>query len=170
MMNLILFAPFQPTPGMAIWSLVIFLLFWFIFGKLAFKPILNSLTNRENDIQKALDEAKLAREEMSKLKSENEAILTEAREERAAMIKEAKDAGKKIVEEAKSKAKEDAQKIIDDARIQIEQQKTAAMTEVRKEVGIMALDIAEKIMKKDLASNTDHQTLVSKLVSDITNN
>ena len=82
MINILLFAPFQPTPGLAIWSLIIFFLFWFIMGKMAFKPIMQGIKTREDDIQSALDEAKKAKEEMANLKSENEALLQQAREER----------------------------------------------------------------------------------------
>ena len=98
-MNIVLLADFsviRPEPGMLIWTTIIFLLFWFILGKLAFKPIGEALKSRENSIQSALDEAKNARLEMEHLKSENDKILAEAREERSKMLKEAKETKKKM--------------------------------------------------------------------------
>src|SRR5690606_36315746 len=107
MISLLTFTPFQPTPGLAFWSLVIFLLLWIIMYKLAFKPIAESLAKREDDIQHALDQAKIAREEMANMKAENEKLLAEAREERTKILQEAKDAKTSIITEAKLKAKEE---------------------------------------------------------------
>ena len=122
-MSLLLFAPFQPTPGLAIWSAVIFLIFWFMMSRLAFKPITQALKKREDDIQTALDEAKKAKEEMSNLKAENNQLLQQAREERAAMLNEAKETKNNIIAQAKEKAKADVNKIVSDARVEIENQK-----------------------------------------------
>jgi len=170
MMTLLLFAPFQPSPGLAIWSLVIFLIFWAVMGKTAFKPIVEALKKREDDIQASLDEAKLAKEEMSNLKSENEALLQTAREERAALLNDAKDMKNKIIADAKEKAKADANKIVADARVEIENQKKAALAEVKDTAGLMALDIAEKVIKKELKGNADQEAFVSQLVSEISSN
>jgi F-type H+-transporting ATPase subunit b len=170
MFYLTLFAPFQPTPGLAIWSAIIFILFWVIFGKFAFKPIVQGLEARENDIQSALDEAKKAKEEMANLKSENEVLLQQAREERAAMLVEAKETKNSIISEAKDKAKAEANKIIVDAKSEIENQKKAALAEVKSEVGVMALQIAEKIMKKDLQGDSNQIDLVNKLVAEVNQN
>jgi len=170
MINLFLFAPFQPTPGLAIWTVVIFLLFWFIFGKYAFRPILNGLESRETDIQNALDEAQKAKEEMSNLQAENESLLQQAREERAAMLKEAKDAKTQIITEAKDKAKVEANKIISDARLEIENQKNAAIAEVKNQAGTLALDIAEKVLRKELKGDSDQVAYVNQLVGELSNN
>lgn len=169
-MSLLLFAPFQPTPGLAIWSAVIFLIFWFMMSRLAFKPITQALKKREDDIQSALDEAKKAKEEMSNLKAENEQLLQQAREERAAMLNEAKETKNNIIAEAKDKAKADANKIVSDARLEIENQKKAALAEVKNSAGLMALDIAEKVIKKELAGDSAQQDLVQQLVKEIADN
>lgn len=170
MIDLFLFAPFQPTPGLAIWTVVIFLLFWFIFGKYAFGPILRGLESRETDIQSALDEAKKAKEEMANLQAENESLLQQAREERATMLKEAKDVKNTIISEAKDKAKAEANKIISDARLEIENQKKAAIADVKNQAGSLALDIAEKVLRKELKGDSEQVTYVNKLVSEISNN
>ncbi len=170
MLGLLLFAPFQPTPGLALWSLIIFFLFWFIMSKLAFKPIIKGIQTREKNIQTALDEAKKAKEEMANLKSENEALLQQAREERAAMLVEAKETKNTIISEAKDKAKAEANKIMTDAKNEIDNQKKAALAEVKSEVGVMALQIAEKIMKKDLKGDSNQIDLVNKLVAEVNQN
>lgn len=169
-MSLLLFAPFQPTPGLALWSLIIFLLFWFIMKKLAFKPIMEALKKREDDIQSALDEAKLAKEEMSNLKNENEQLLQQAREERAAMLNEAKETKNNIIAEAKEKAKSDANRIVADARQEIENQKKSALAEVKNKAGLMALEIAEKVIRKELKGDSAQEAFVSKLVDEISSN
>ena len=145
------FAPFQPTPGLALWSLIIFLLFWGLMSKFAFKPMMNGLKKRESDIKSALEEAQKAREEMANLKAENETILAEAREQRATMLREAKETKAAIISEAKDKAREEANRMTSTAKIEIENEKKAAMIEVKNDVGNMATEIAEKILRKELA-------------------
>lgn len=161
------FSVIKPDFGLIFWTAVIFLIFWFMIGKLAFKPIAQALKKRENDIQSSLDEAKRARQEMADLKSENEDLLAQAREERSAILKEAKQARDKIVAEAKEKANEEAQKIVAQAKEQIEHQKQAAMTELKNQVGGMALSIAEKVIRKELAGNADQESFVNGLVNEI---
>lgn len=161
------FAPFQPTPGLALWSLIIFVLFWFIMGKYAFKPIASALKKRESDIQNSLDQAAQAREEMAKLNAENEQILAEAREERGKILKEAIDAKNTIINEAKTKAKEEASRIVTSAKLEIENERKAAMISVKNEVGTLATDIAEKVIRKQLAGDNDHESFVGKLIDEI---
>ena len=98
----------KPDVGLIAWTILIFALFWGLMAKFAFRPIINALKKRKSDIQNSLDEAKRVREEMAKMKAENEELLAQAREERAKILKEAKEAGDRIVAEAKDKAKEEA--------------------------------------------------------------
>jgi len=169
-MNLIFlsssFAPFQPTPGLALWSLIIFLLFWALMSKFAFRPIADALDKRNGDIQSALDEARKAKLEMANMKAENERILGDAREERSKILNDAKDMKNKIVTEAKEQAKLEANKIATNAKIDIENQKKAAIVEVKNNAGMMALEIAEKVIKKELKGKSEHETFVNKLVND----
>lgn len=169
-MFLVEFSPMIPEFGMFFWTVLLFLLVWFFLGKTAFGPIADALQKREDDIQHALDEAKLAKAQMADLQASNEKLLQEAREERAALLTEAKNTKNSIISEAKAKAKEDAQKIINDAKVEIENQKQAAMAEVKKEVGTLALDIAEKVLKKELKSDADQVSFVNKMVSEISQN
>lgn len=167
MFYLLDFNPMLPDVGLVFWSTVTFGLFWLIVGRFAFKPIAGALRKRENDIQDALDKARKAKEEMAALQADNERILSEAREERARILKESKDAGDKIITESKDKAKEEAQKIVTSARLEIENQKKLAIDEVKKQVGGMALDIAEKVLRKELANDSAQQAYVEDLVKEM---
>ena len=161
------FSPIKPEFGLFFWTLIFFLLFWLLIGKFAFKPITESLKKRETDIQDAIDSAKKTREEMSNLKAENEKILAEAREERAKILSDAKDTRNSMISEAREKAKEEASKVINSAMVDIDNQKKQAMAEVKDQVSIMALDIAEKIIRKELQSSPDQQSFAKKLVDDL---
>jgi len=167
MIFLISFTPFQPTFGLAFWSLVIFLLFWFIMSRVAFKPIAEALSKREHDIQDSLDQAKNAKLEIANMKAENDKLLAEAREERTIMLNEAKDQKNKMISEAKDQAKEEASKIMQNAQVEIESQKLAAKQSLKAEVGTMALDIAEQVIRKDLKNDSSQVDLVNSLVSNL---
>jgi len=159
--------PIKPDIGLILWTTVAFLLFWGLIGKYAFGPIKDALKKRESDIQTALDEAKKAREEMANLNAKNEELLAQASEERAKILKEAKEAKDAIISEAKDKARDEAQKIVASAKSEIENQKMAAMTDVKNQAGMMALNIAEKILKKELAGNSDQENFANSLVEEI---
>lgn len=164
------FSVIRPDWGLFFWAIVIFAIFWFFLGKFAFGPIADALEKRENDIQDALDQAKLAREEMQKLQADNEALVQEAREERAKILKEAKDTKDAIVREAREQAKVEANKMILNAKVEIESQKNAAIAEVKNQLGSMALEIAGKVIKKELASDKDQIGYVDKLVDELNMN
>ena len=151
------FSPIKPEFGLFFWTVLFFVLFWLLIGKYAFKPITESLKQRENDIQDAIDSAKKAREEVNNMKAENDRILAEAREDRAKILSEAKDTKNSIINEAKEKAKEEASKVINSAMADIENQKKLAMVEVKDQVSKLALEIAEKIIRKELQSNPEQQ-------------
>ena len=161
------FNPIKPDLGLIVWTTAIFAIFWILIGRTAFKPIANALKKREEDIQGALDEAKKAKEEMSNLKAANEKLLAEAREERSKMLKEAKETKNKIINEAKQAAKDEASKVMTQASLDIENQKKAAMMEVKNEIGAIALSIAEKVIKKELSGNAEQENFVNALVDDV---
>ena len=139
-----------PELGLFFWTLVAFLAVFFILRKFAWKPILSSLGDREKGIADSIATAERVKGEMTQLKSENEKLLAQAREERTLMLKEAKEMKDKIVNDAKDQAKAEANKIIIDAQHQIQQQKMAALTEVKNEIGNLAIEVAEKILRKQL--------------------
>jgi F-type H+-transporting ATPase subunit b len=161
------FTVIRPDFGLLFWTTVIFLIFWFLIAKFAFRPIANALRAREDEIQGALDEARKTREEMSQMKAQNEALLAEAREERAELLKEAKETKSAIIAEAKNKAKEEAQKIVEAAQLEIANQRKAVLSEVKNQVGELAVSISEKILEKELADKSAHDGLIKSMVDDI---
>lgn len=161
------FSVIRPDPGLFVWSVLIFLAFWFLAAKFGFKPIANALKDREKNIQNSLDQAKLAQEKMEQLKSENESLLQEARIERAKMLTEAKEMHSKILNEAKEQAKTEASKIVARAKIDIENEKEAAFADLKNQVSSIALVIAEQILEKNLSSDKSQveyaDTLLKKM-------
>jgi F-type H+-transporting ATPase subunit b len=139
-----------PELGLFFWTLIAFLCVLFILGKYAWGPILKSLGDREKGIAESIATAEKVKSEMSQLKSDNEKLLAEAREQRTQMLKEAKEAKDKMIAEAKEQAKTEANKILAEAQAQIQQQKMAALTEVKNEIGKLAIDVAEKILRQEL--------------------
>lgn len=154
-----------PEFGLFFWTLLAFLTVFFILRKFAWKPILKGLGDREKGIADSIATAERVKAEMSQLKSENEKLLADAREERTKMLKEAKETKDRIISEAKDQAKTEANKIIVDAQQQIQQQKMAALTEVKNEIGSLALEVAEKILRKQL-SNADGQDTFTKMLAE----
>ena len=156
-----------PGTGLIIWQVIVFLLLFFILSKVAWKPILSSLKEREDSIQSALDTAEKARLEMSQLHSDNEKLLKEAREERDKMLAQARDASNRVREEAVGEARKAADKIIQDARTSINIEKQAALKEIRIQVAMFSLDIAEKLLKKNLANDGAQKELVESYIKDV---
>src|SRR5579863_3423112 len=155
-----------PDLGLFIWNLIGFLILFFILRATAWKPILKSLNDREKGISDALATAEKVKAEMAQLKSENETLLEKAREERAQLLKEAKETRDKMVGEAKDQAKQEAARIIADARVAIEQQKMAALTEVKNQVGNLVVEVAEKILRRELADKNQQESYIRELTNE----
>ena len=156
-----------PGTGLIIWQLIVFVLLFFLLAKLAWKPIINSLKEREQSIQQALDTADKARMEMSRLKADNENLLKQAREEREKILREAREASNRMKEEAQLDAKKAADRIIDEARAAIEAEKTNALREVRAMVANLSLDIAGKILQKNLSDDQAQKSLTQEYIKDL---
>ena len=156
-----------PGFGLIIWTLLAFLIVFFILKKYAWKPILNSLNQREKGIADSLATAERVRAEMAELKSENEELLAQAREERAVMLKEARDIKERIVNDAKEQAKTEASKIMTETQQAIEQQKMAAMTDVKNQIGKMVIEVAEKILRKELGDKEAQEAHIKDLVDEV---
>jgi F-type H+-transporting ATPase subunit b len=156
-----------PSFGLIFWTLLAFLIVFFILKKFAWKPILKALNDREKGIADSLETADRVRAEMAQLKSENEELLAKAREERAAMLKEARDIKDKIINDAKEQAKTEASKIMSETQQAIEQQKMAAMTDVKNQVGKMVIEVAEKILRKELGSKEAQEAHIKDLVEEV---
>jgi F-type H+-transporting ATPase subunit b len=156
-----------PEFGLLIWTLLAFLVVFFILGKFAWPAIVKGLRDREASITDSLATAERVRAEMAQLKSENEALLAQAREERAIMLKEARDTKDKIINEAKEQAKAAAEKIIGDAQAAIERNKMAALIEVKNEIGLLVVGISEKILRRELENKTEQEKYIKQLAEEV---
>lgn len=156
-----------PDIGLVFWTGLIFLILLFILTKFAWKPIMNAVNQREENIQNALDLAKKTKAEMEKLQVQNKNLLKEARVERDEMIKETKATSDKMIESAKATAKKEADKIVENARISIVAEKNAAMSELKNQVANIALEIAEKILHEELSSKEKQKQLAETFANDI---
>ena len=156
-----------PDLGLFFWNLIAFLVVLLILKKFAWNPILKSLKERESGIADSLATAEKVRAEMAQLKNENEALLAQAREEKAAMLKEAREARNKIIDEAKEKAQAEASKILSDVQIVIEQQKMAAITDVKNQIGNMVVELSEKLLRRELAGKQNQENYIRQLVKEV---
>lgn len=157
----------NPNVGLLIWTLIAFLIVFFILKKFAWKPILTALKERENGIAEAISTADKVRLEMSQLKSENEELLARAREERAVMIREAKEASDKMIADAKDKANVEYSRIVAEAQQAIQQQKNAALVDVKNQVGNMVVEIAEKVLRKELSDKSQQEQFIMQLANGV---
>lgn len=157
----------NPGIGLIIWQTIVFVLLFLLLAKLAWKPIITSLKDRERSIQDALDTAEKARHEMSQLKSDNEKLLKEAREERDRILREAREISIRMREEAQLDAKKTSEKIVEDARAVINIEKQAALKEVKVQVAMFSLEIAEKLIRKNLSGDKAQKDLVETYVKDL---
>jgi F-type H+-transporting ATPase subunit b len=149
-----------PGIGLIFWTFLAFLIVLFILRRFAWKPILTSLKERETSIAAAIASADEMKAEMAKMKSENENLLAQAREERANMIKEAKETGGKMIAEAKERAKTEYDRILSDAQLAIQQQKNAALTDVKNQVGKLVIEVSEKVLRRELANRTEQEGFI----------
>ena len=156
-----------PSIGLVFWTTISFLALFLILRKVAWKPMLGAIHERERSIEDALNKAELAREEMSRLTNQNESLLKEARAERDQLLKEAKELKDAIVAEAKNQAQAEGAKLIEKAKIEINNQKVAALDEVKNQVASLSLEIAEKVLRKQFDDKQKQEALVSELLKDV---
>jgi len=153
-----------PDFGLIFWMTLAFLFLLFILGKFAWKPVLKSLKEREASIHEALHEADKAREEMKQLQFSNEALLKEAKNERDNILNDARKIRDKIIEEAHSKAAEEANRVVENAKISIQNEKMNAMTEIKNQVGELSLEVARKILQRELADPKKQEEYARELL------
>jgi len=156
-----------PGIGLLFWMLVMFSIVLFILKKFAWKPILKALKDRETSIRDALMSADTAKKEMEKLKADNEVIMAEARAEKEKIVQEAKQIREKLIGDAKNDAAEEAKKLLKSARIDIENEKVAAIQEVKNKVAELSIEIAEKILREKLADTAEQRSMIDRLVKDV---
>jgi len=156
-----------PEFGLLIWTLLAFLVVFFVLGKFAWPAIVKGLKQREQGIADSLATAEKVKAEMAQLKNENEALLAKAREERAQLLKEARETKDKIVNEAKEQAKTEANKIIVEAQAAINTQKMAALTDVKNQVGKLVIEVSEKLLKRELENKQAQEAHIKGLVDEV---
>ncbi len=154
-----------PSIGNIFWTAVVFLLLVVLLKSLAWKPILSAVKTREDNIQDALNQAKLAKKEMEDLKADNERIMREAKIERDAILKEAREIKDRIVGEAKDAAKAEGEKLIEAARQTINAEKNAAMADIKTTIGTLSVNIAESILKQKLDNSEAQNELVQNYIN-----
>lgn len=153
-----------PQIGLLFWTVLIFLILVFLLAKFAWKPILNMVEERTKNIEDALNSAENAKKEMAGLKAENEQIMKEARAERDKIVREAREMKDKIIEESKETAKAEADKILAQARKLIDDEKRAVMNELKDQVASLSIEIAEKILTKELSDKKKQAELIDDIL------
>jgi F-type H+-transporting ATPase subunit b len=158
---------FTAPESLIFWTTIIFVVFFMLLRKLAWKPILTAVKGREDSINNALLSAENAKKEMMALKSDNQKLLDEARAERDIMIKEATAIKEKMIADAKSEAQNQGAKMIEQAKATIESEKNNAVAEIKNQVSSLSLEIAEKLLKEELSNKESQTKLVEKMLADV---
>ncbi|CAN5325990.1 F0F1 ATP synthase subunit B [soil metagenome] len=157
----------KPSIGLIFWMIVSFSIILFLLKKFAWKPILNMIKEREESIENALASAENAKEEMKALQSSNEKILADARNERDLLLKDAREIREKMIVDAKGIAAKEGERMLTIARENIQNEKMAAITELKNQVATLSIEIAEKILKSELSSDEKQKSLVNTLLKDV---
>jgi F-type H+-transporting ATPase subunit b len=153
--------------GLFFWQTIIFVILIFMLKKFAWSPILKAVNDREQGIKDALDSAEAAKKEMQSLQADNEKIMKEARAERDSLLKEARDLKNSMISQAKDEAKSEAQKIIESANEAILNEKNAAVSDIKKQVASLSIEIAEKLLKEKLSDDNKQMKIVEDLIKDV---
>ena len=153
--------------GLFVWQTLLFVALLLLLKKFAWKPILDAVNERETSIKESLSAAEKARDDMEAVQADNKRILKEARSERDALLAEAKTASIKIVNQAKEDAKAEADKITAQAQEMIQNEKKAAINELKSQVASLSVDIAAKVLQTELKDQAAQEKFVSELVKEI---
>ena len=155
-----------PDLGLLIWTLLAFLIVFFLLKKFAWPAIIKGLSEREQNIATSIASAEKVKLEMAQLKNDNEALLVQAREERALLLKEAKETRDKLISEAREDAKAQAAKIVADAQVTITHQKLAAITDLKNQVGNLVIEVSEKVLRRELSNKGEQESYIKQLAED----
>lgn len=153
----------KPELGLWVWTLLAFLIVLFILKKYAWTPIINSLNEREKSIAESIELAERVKAEMAQLQSENETLLAKAREERADMLRDAKLTRDKLIAEAKEQAKSEANKVLADLQVTIDSRKVAAINELKSQMGVLVVEMAEKVLKRELSDKPTQENYIREM-------
>jgi len=156
-----------PSIGLVFWTLIAFLFLLLLLKKFAWKPIMSAIHDREQYIDEALNKAELAKKEMARLTAQNEELMLQARAERDLILKEAKSLKDSILNEARTQAQAEGGKMLEKAKIEIANQKKAALAEMKAQVSTLSIEIAERVLRTQLADKAKQQELVAGLLKDV---
>jgi len=156
-----------PALGLVFWTTLVFLLVLFLLNRFAWKPILGAVKERERSIEDALQAANKAKADMERISADNERILKEARIERDAILKEAREIKDAMIKEAGDKAREEGHKMLAAAQMAIENQRMAAVTDLKNQVATLSIEIAEKLLRQELSDKDRQKALVDDLLKEI---
>lgn len=159
-----------PAVGQLFWGGLVFIILLILLTKFAWKPILSAVNEREESIQESMDMAIKTKAEMEAMQAQNQDLLKEARIERDKMIKDASETAKKLIEESREEGKAQQQKIVAEAQKIINAEKAAAISELKTQVASLSLEIAEKVIKGQLASDDKQRALAEQIANDISLN
>ncbi len=159
-----------PAVGQLFWGGLVFIILLILLTKFAWKPILSAVNEREESIQESMDMAIKTKAEMEALQAQNQDLLKEARIDRDKMIKEASETSKRMIEESREEGKAQQQKIVAEAQKIINAEKAAAISELKTQVASLSLEIAEKVIKGELASDDKQKALAEQIANDISLN
>lgn len=156
-----------PSTGLLFWMSLTFLVVLFILWKWGFPVIVNMVTERKAFIDDSLRNAREANEKLANIQKEGESILQEAREKQAQILKEAADTRDAIVEKAQEKARSEGARLLEDARVAIEQEKKAAIADIRKQVATLSVEIAEKVLRQNLKDDKAQMDLIDRMLDEV---
>ena len=156
-----------PSTGLLFWMTITFLVVFFLLWKFGFPVITGMVKERQAFIDDSLRKAHEANERLANIQKEGESILQEAREKQAQILKEAAETRDAIVEKAKDKARAEGARLMEDARVAIEQEKKAAIADIRKQVATLSVEIAEKILKENLKGDKAQMDLIDRMLDDV---
>ena len=156
-----------PSTGLLFWMSLTFFVVLFILWKFGFPVITNMVKERQTFINDSLRKAHEANERLANIQKEGESILQEAREKQAQILKEAAETREAIVEQAQEKARQEGARLLEDARVAIEQEKKAAIADIRKQVATLSVEIAEKVLRANLKDDASQMALIDRMLDDV---
>ena len=159
-----------PSTGLLFWMTITFLVVFFLLWKFGFPVITSMVKERQAFIDESLKKAHEANERLANIQKEGESILQEAREKQAQILKEAAETRDAIVEQAQTKARSEGARLLDEAKAAIEQEKKAAIADIRQQVATLSVEIAEKVLKQNLKDDKSQMDLIDRMLNDVSAN
>lgn len=156
-----------PDSGLLFWMVVCFGVVFFILAKYAFPVIINAVDKRKEYIDSSLEAARQANEQLQQAKTEVENLLAEARRQQSAILKEAAATRDQIVADARGRAREEAQKALDETRHQIAAEKESAVNDIRRQVAVLSVDVAEKILRRELSKDQEQLDFINRMIAEV---